>query len=196
MQILKIVMEKRGCAVFSFSSPFLISSERVNECAARNSVPGFEIPGLADVAGLLSAREPDIDVIHGKLIQGCGSLMTTVSNGEFRAFFAEILALLEEQGSRVYLQAVKMDAAFADDEFFALPLLAADFYRSAAEKFAGGNIYALFESRITLSQAWEFVEELNMPEILKKYFSGFCAEDSLFDDKSAALKKILPNISE
>ena len=179
--------------MFSFSSPFSVSSERIEACAAKNTVPGFEIPGLAEVSGMLSAREPDIDGIHQKLIQGCGSLLNTVGNKEFQAFFAEILCLLEEQGSRVYLQAVKTDSSWADDEFFALPLLAADFYRLAAERFSGGDLYALCETPISLSEAWEFVDSLNMPEILKKYFAGFCADEFMFENRSAALKKILPD---
>ena len=182
--------------MFSFSSPFCISSERIEACAAKNSVPGFEIPGLAEVSGLLQAQEPDVDAIRKKLCQGCGSLLNTVANKEFRSFFAEILSLLEEQGSRVYLQAVKNNSCFADDEFFALPLLTADFYRLAAERFSDGNLYTLFEAEISFADAWEFVDSLEMPEVLEKFLAGFCADEFMFENKSASLKKILPDISE
>ena len=182
--------------MFAFSSFFSFSSELIEECAAKNTVPGFEIPGLAEVADMLSVQRPDVDVIHEKLRLGCGSLLNTAGNKEFRAFFAEILSLLEEQGSRVYLQAVKTDAAWACDEFFALPLLTAAFYRLAAERFSGGDLYTLLESEITLSQAWEFVDGSDMPDILKKYFSDFCADEFMFENRSAVLKKILPNIKE
>ena len=182
--------------MFAFSSSFSISSGRIEECAAKNTVPGFEIPGLAEVSGMLSVQEPDVDGIHKKLLQGCGSLLNTAGNKEFRAFFAEILSLLEEQGSRVYLQAVKADSAWTCDEFFALPLLTADFYRLAAKRFSGGDLYTLFESEITLTQAWEFVDGSGMPDILKKYFAEFCADGAMFENKSAALRKILPNIKE
>ena len=182
--------------MFSFSLPFSVSSERIEMCAAKNTVPGFDIPGLADVADMLAAEEPDVDRIRQKLCQGCGSLLNTAGNKEFRAFFAEILALLEEQGSRVYLQAAGKNSCFADDEFFALPLLTADFYRLAAERFSEGNLYTLFEKELSLSLAWEFVDSLNMPEVLKKYFSGFCSDGSMFENKTVSLKKILPNIGE
>lgn len=185
-----------GVFVFSFSSPFSVSLKRIEECAGKNTVPGFEIPGLSEVSGMLSAPEPDICGIHDKLICGCGSLLNTAGNKEFRAFFAEILSLLEEQGSRVYLQAVKKDSAFADDEFFALPLLTAGFYRLAAERFSGGDLYSLFETPVSLPQAWAFVDGLNVPDVLKKCFAGFCADENLFVNKSPALKKILPNIGE
>lgn len=182
--------------MFSFSSPFCISSERIEACAAKNTVPGFEIPGLADVAGMLAAEEPDVDGIRQKLCQGCGSLLNTAGNKEFRAFFAEILSLLEEQGSRVYLQAVRKNSCFADDEFFALPLLTADFYRLAAERFSDGNLYNLFEKEVSFSQAWEFVDSLEMPDVLKKFFANFCNDEFMFENKSLLLRKILPNIGE
>jgi hypothetical protein len=182
--------------MFSFSSPFCISSERIEECAAKNSVPGFEIPGLAEVSNLLQAPEPDVDAVREKLCQGCGSLLNTVANKEFRSFFAEILSLLEEQGSRVYLQAVRKDACFADDEFFALPFLVADFYRLAAERFSGGSLYTLFETEVSRSLAWAFVDSLDMPEILKKFFAGFCGDEFMFENKSLSLRKILPNSGE
>lgn len=182
--------------MFSFSSPFCIFSERIEACAAKNSVPGFEIPGLAEVSNLLQAPEPDVDAVREKICQGCGSLLNTAGNKEFRAFFAEILSLLEEQGSRVYLQAVKKDSCFADDEFFALPLLTADFYRLAAERFSEGNLYTLFETQVSLSLAWEFVDSLEMPDVLKKFFANFCNDEFMFENKSLLLRKILPNIGE
>ena len=63
--------------MFSFSSPFSVSLKRIEECAGKNTVPGFEIPGLSEVSGMLSAPEPDICGIHDKLICGCGSLLNT-----------------------------------------------------------------------------------------------------------------------
>ena len=182
--------------MFSFPSPFCIFSERIEACAAKNSVPGFEIPGLAEVSVLLQSPAPEVDSVREKLCQGCGSLLNTAGNREFRAFFAEILALLEEQGSRVYLQAVKTAPAFADEEIFALPLLVVDFYRLAAERFSNGDLYTLFDTEISFADAWGWVETLNMPEVLKKYFAGFCADEFMFENRSASLKKILPNIKE
>ena len=84
----------------------------MEECAAKNTVPGFEIPGLAEVAGILASSEADTGVIHEKLLQGCGSLLNAVANEEFRAFFAEILFLLEEQGSRICLQIIRENRTF------------------------------------------------------------------------------------
>lgn len=167
--------------MFSFSSSFSVSIDRIEKCAARNSLHGFEIPPFAAVSALL-AQEGEInwDEVRENYREGCELVFKLLESDDLRAFFSEFIFLAEEQCSRLCLDFLKRKDVPLTEAELALPFLVGDFYTLAAERFFDGKLEMLAEVDISFDDAVEFICHLDMPDVLKEFFAGRFASQLFF----------------